>query len=142
MQTASVQITADLTGAMIETQVVNQARRQELGKKAGISGSAMPYFQLEENTILTDSTAIARHLIRESPKAAMLLGETPFAEAKIEQMIALTSASVVPAVKTIEATVYGTMVNPDAHTSSLKSLKETCKILNELLADKVWICGS
>ena len=127
---------------MIETQIVNQARRQELGKKAGISGAALPYFQLEENTLLTDSTAIARHLIRESPKAAMLLGDSPFMQAQVEQMVALASASVLPAVQTIEATVYGTTINPEAHAMSLKSLKETCKVLNQLLTDKNWICGS
>lgn len=102
----------------------------------------MPYFQVAENTLLTDSSAIARHLIRESPKAAELLGATPFEQAKVEQMIALASGSVTPAMKTIEATVFGQMISPEAHALSLKSLKETCKVINELLKDKNWLCGS
>lgn len=130
LQTATVQVAADLVGAHIETQVCNQAKVQELGKKASISGSSLPYFQLDESTLLTDSTAIARHLIRGSSKAAYLLGETAFAQAQVDQMIALASGSVTPAMKTIEATVFGQMVNPEAHAYCLKSLKETCKVIN------------
>ena len=90
----------------------------------------MPYFQLEEKTILSDSTAIAKHLIRTGPKAESLLGASAFAEAQIEQFVAMASSDVIPKVKTIEATTFGTTINPDAHTMAVKGLKETCKVLN------------
>ena len=72
---------ADLVGAHIRTQVVNQATRESLAKKAKIPGNSLPYFQLDDATILTDSTAIAKHLIRKSNRAGALLGATPFAQA-------------------------------------------------------------
>ena len=44
MQTASVQIAADLSNARIVTEICPQAKRQELAKKASITGASMPYF--------------------------------------------------------------------------------------------------
>jgi glutathione S-transferase len=61
---------------------VNQATRQDLAKKAKIPGNALPYFQVDDKTILTDSTAIAKYLIRNSDRAETLLGSSsPFLEA-------------------------------------------------------------
>ena len=106
----------------------------------------MPFFQVDDNTLLTDSTAIARHLIRQSQvpgKADSMLGtSSPFAEAKVEQFIAMASASVQPHVQTIEATTCGQIVDPDAHAAAVKALKETCKVLNAELEGKAWLCGS
>ena len=141
MQTASVQIAADLAGAHIKTQIVNEATGKDLSKKACIQGNSMPYFQLEEKTILTDSMAIAKHIVRSSAKADALLGATPFAQAKVDQFISMASSSLMGQVKTIEATTFGTQVNPDAHTAAVKSVKETCKVLNTLLAGKNWCNG-
>jgi len=42
----------------------------------------------------------------------------------------MTSSSVIPSVKTIEATVFGTLINPEAHALAVKNLKEACKVLN------------
>lgn len=44
MQTASVQISADLAGAAIQAVKVNQAVRQDLAKKSSIQGNSMPFF--------------------------------------------------------------------------------------------------
>ena len=44
MQTAAVQIAADLAGATIRTQTVNAAVKKDLEKKARIQGNCMPYF--------------------------------------------------------------------------------------------------
>ena len=133
MQTASVQIAADLSNARVVTEVCAQAKRQDLGKKASIAASPMPYFQLTEQTILTDSTAIAKHLIRSGPKADSLLGASAFAEAQIEQYVSMASSTILPRVRTIEDTTYGTTVNPDAHAQAVKELKEACKLLNAQL---------
>ncbi len=143
MQTASVQMAADLAGAKIKTNIVNQATKQDLAKKAKIPGNAFPYFQVDDKCILTDSTAIAKHLIRNSSCAETLLGSSsPFVEAQIEQFVAMASSSVIPNVKTIEATVYGTIKNPEAHAQAVKEVKETCKVLNTLLAGKNWLVGN
>jgi len=76
---------ADLAGARIKTNIVNQAERQALAKKANIPGNTFPYFQASDKCVLTDSTAIARHLIRNSAKADTLLGSSSaFAEAQVE----------------------------------------------------------
>ena len=141
MQTKSVEMAADLVGAHITTQVCVQATRQDLAKKAKIQGAPFPYFQLDDKMILTDSTAIAKHLIRGSDKAGALLGASPFIEAQVEQIVAMASSSIIPKVKTIEATVFGQLVNPDAHLAAVKELKETCKVLNTLLAGKNWVNG-
>lgn len=82
---------------------------------------------------MTDSTAIAKHLIRTGPKADSLLGASAFAEAQIEQYVSMASSTILPRVRTIEATTYGTMVNPDAHGQAVKELKEACKLLNAQL---------
>ena len=108
MQTASVQIAADLSNARIVTETCPQAKRQELAKKASIAGASMPYFQLTDQLILTDSTAISKHLIRTGPKSEVLLGGSAFAEAEIEQYVAMASSNVIPNVRTIEATTFGT----------------------------------
>ena len=84
MQTAEVQIAADLAGAPIKTNVVTDgAKVKELAKKANIQGSSFPYFQLTDTIVLTDSTAIARHLLRTNQQAAdAVLGtSSPFTEA-------------------------------------------------------------
>lgn len=57
-------------------------------------------------------------------------------------MVAMASSSVLPKVKIIEATIYGTMVSVDAHAAAVKDLKETCKVLNTLLDGKNWLVGS
>lgn len=142
MQTAAVQISADLCGAQIRTSILSKEEAKPVYKKAKIQGSSMPYFQLTDETILTESMAIARHLVRQSAKADILLGDTPFAQAKVDQFISMASSSLLKNVKTIEATVYGTRVDPDAHAAAVKEVKETCKILNILLAGKNWCCGS
>jgi len=72
---------------------VNEATGKDLSKKACIQGNSMPYFQLEEKTILTDSMAIAKHIVRSSAKADALLGATPFAQAKVDQFISMASSS-------------------------------------------------
>ena len=92
--------------------------------------------------MLTDSTAIAKYLIRSSSAAATLLGATPFAEAQIEQFVVMASSSVLTKVQTIEATVFGTLVSPDSHAVAVKELKETCKVLNTHLAGRKWLVGS
>ena len=47
-----------------------------------------------------------------------------------------------PKVKQIEGAVFGTGVKAEVHAMALKGLKEDCKVLNTLLADKIWLCGS
>ena len=74
-----MQIAADLAGATIKTQVVNAATAKDLAKKATIQGAAMPYFQLGEKVVISESMAIAKHLVRQSARADALLGATPFA---------------------------------------------------------------
>ena len=91
--------------------------------------------------MLTDSTAIARHLIRQSDKAGALLGATAFEEAKVEQFISMASSSILPHVKTIEATVFGTTIDPEAHANAVKGVKETCKILNTMVTGQNWLNG-
>ena len=53
----------------------------------------------------------------------------------------MASASLLQQVKTIEATVYGTRTDPDAHAAAVREVKETCKMLNTLLAGKNWCNG-
>ena len=61
------------------------AKAKELSKKASIQGNRFPYFQLEDNVVLTDSTAIARHLLRQSGQSEALLGtSSAFAEAQVD----------------------------------------------------------
>lgn len=55
--------------------------------------------------------------------------------------MALSSSSVIPKVKTIEETTFGTKVNPEAHVAAVKSLKETCKLLNTVLTGNDWLTG-
>ena len=142
MQTASVQVAADLVGHRIQTKICNQAKRQELAKKANIQATALPYFQATDSLLLTDSTAIAQFIIRQNQaKAGALLGSTPFAEAAVNQLVAMASSAIIPKVRTIEATVFGTTVNPDAHAAAVKDLKEACKVLNTLIGDKAWLNG-
>ena len=81
--------------------------------------------------MLTDSTAIATHLIRKSDKASTLLGtSSPFLEAQVNQYVAMASSAVMPRVKIIEDTVFGATVNPEANLAAVKDLKETCKVLD------------
>ena len=85
MQTAEVEIAADLAGAHIRTQIVDEKKAKELSKKANIQGNAFPYFQLEDNLVLTDQTAIARHLLRHSDQSDAMLGtSSPFTEAQVD----------------------------------------------------------
>ena len=37
--------------------------------------------------------------------------------------------------------MYGTKIDPDAHTEAVKGLKEACKVFNSMLTDKVWLNG-
>lgn len=90
----------------------------------------MPYFQLTDQVILTDSTAIAKHFIRNSNHSASLLGSGAFAEAQIEQYVSMASSSVIPLVRTIEATTFGTKIDPSAHAKAVGDLKKTCNVLN------------
>ena len=69
-------------------------------------------------------------MIRNGPKSETLLGGSAIAEAQIEQFVAMASSSIIPRVRTIEATVFGTKVDPNAHLEAVKALKETCKVLN------------
>lgn len=143
MQTAEVQMAADLAGAHIRTQVVNDAKIKELSKKASIQGNAFPYFQLEDNLILTDSTAIARHLLRQSAQSDAMLGtSSAFGEAQINQVVAQAQSSVLPQVRVIEASIYGPKENVDGHAAAVKALKETCKVLNSHLTGKNWFVGN
>ena len=97
MQTAEVQIAADLAGAHIRTQMATEAKAKDLAKKANIQGNRYPYFQLEDNLVLTDSTAIARHLLRQSSQSDAMLGtSSPFAEAQVNQYVAMAQSSVLP----------------------------------------------
>jgi len=68
-----------LCGAQIRTSILSKEEAKPVYKKAKIQGSSMPFFQLTDETILTESMAIARHLVRQSAKADILLGDTPFA---------------------------------------------------------------
>ena len=54
----------------------------------------------------------------------------------------MASSSVIPKVKTIEATVFGTIKNPEAHAQAVRELKDTCKVLNTLLAGNNWLVGN
>ena len=144
MQTAEVQIAADLAGAFIKTQVANAVKTKDLVKKASIPGNSFPYFQLTDSIVLTDSTAIARHLLRTNQQASeTVLGTTSaFNEAKVDQYVAMASSSILPHVRTIEAAVYGPKEDLPGHLAAVKSLKETCKILNAHLEGKNWFVGS
>ena len=53
----------------------------------------------------------------------------------------MASSDVIPKVKTIEATTFGTTINPDAHAMAVKVLKETCKVLNTQIQGKNWLNG-
>lgn len=138
---AAVTIAADLAGVRVEKKTADVATMKDLSKKVDIQGSPLPYFQIEDNRLLSGAPAIAEHLIRGSAKAGALLGEGAFAEAKVEQFVAMASSSILPAVKTIEDTVFGTTKNPAAHAAAVKSLKEVCKVLNTGLQGKAWIAG-
>jgi hypothetical protein len=72
-------------------------------------------------------------LIRKSDKAGALLGATAFEEAKVEQFISMASSSILPHVRTIEATTFGSTIDPAAHANAVKSVKETCKLLNTMM---------
>ena len=54
----------------------------------------------------------------------------------------MASSSVIPKVKIIEATVFGTVIDPDGQLAALKDLKETCKVLNTHLSGKNWLVGN
>ena len=125
----------------VRTQRVTTAILKNLYKQANIAGNPPPYFQLTDDVLLTDSTAIARHLIRDSRKSGALLGDDAFARAQIEQFIYMASSLVLPKVRTIEHAVYGTKIDPDAHTEAVKGLKEACKVFNSMLTGKVWLNG-
>ena len=144
LQTAEVQIAADLAGAHIKTNVVtDSAKVKELAKKASIQGNAFPYFQLTDTVILTDSTAIARHLLRTNQQAsdAVLGTSSAFAEAKIDQFVTMAS-TLLPQVQIMERATYGPKEDLAGHAAAVKSIKETCKLLNTHLEGKNWFVGS
>ena len=93
---------------------------------------------------MTDSTAIARHLLRTNAQAseAILGTSSAFSEAKIDQYVAMASSSILPQVRTIEAAVFGTKEDLAGHVAAVKSIKETCKLLNAHLEGKNWFVGS
>ena len=64
MQTAAVEIAADFAGARVRSQIVAKEKRKDMAKAAAIQGNRYPYFQLTDNVVLTESGAIASHILR------------------------------------------------------------------------------
>ncbi len=144
METAAVEIAADFAGAPIRTQIVAKEKRKTMAKATAIENHRYPYFQLSEKVVLTEGAAIASAILRKSDSAraqALLGGESTFAQAKVDQLV-MMAANIAPKISTIEATVFGSKKDVDgAHMAAVKALKESCKVLDTMLADQVWMAG-
>ena len=115
-----------------------------MGKAVAIEGHRYPYFQLSDKVVLTEGAAIARTILRQSNNAkalALLGGESAFAQAKVDQMVTMAASAVAPRVAVIEANIFGSKVNAEAYTGAVKALKETCKVLDTMLAEQPWMVG-
>ena len=53
----------------------------------------------------------------------------------------MAATSIVPKVQTIEAAIFGTKVDSEGCAAAVKALKETCKVLDTMLASQGWMAG-
>ena len=94
---ASVKIVADLCGIPLSNKPLKDCPQKGKDPVLMVDGKA-----------IVSAPAIASYLARLSSDKDQLLGASPFEEAKINQIVAVSTSTILPAVKTLESIAYGT----------------------------------
>ena len=94
---ASVKIVADLCGIPISSKPLKDCPQKSKDPVLMVGGKA-----------IVSAPAITSYLARLSSDKDQLLGASPFEEAKVNQVISVSTTTILPAVRTLESIAYGT----------------------------------
>jgi len=135
------QIVGQIAGNTIE--VVTVKHEDAKKDKALLSKNPalhFPYLETSSGDILTEQTAIAKHLARMNPECG-LVGQCAFHDAQVNQWVAWAE-SISHITTSIENAVLGTAKVPmEKYNHDVKTLKDAAKVLNTHLNGKAWFLG-
>ena len=138
-------IIADVSKASLEEIVVelNSDLEKELTKKipAGFT-LTYPILELEDGTMISQTTAIAEYL-SETGAAPSLLGSSEVERSQVDQWMQFIRMHTLSLARTLSGSVFGHIQLTAAEYAYVAGLfKENAKLLNNHLKGKLWIAGT
>ena len=138
-------IVADLSKASLEEVVVeqNSELEKELTKKipAGFT-LTYPILELEDGTMLTQTTAIVEFLA-ETGAVPTLLGSNDIERSQVDQWMQFVRMHTLTIARTLSGAVFGHISLSATEYAYVAGLfKENAKLLNNHLKGKLWIAGT
>ena len=114
-----------------EIVVENDSEKAKELKGKCATGFSLPFLELEDGTILTQTTAICEYLA-ETGSTPTLLGTNSFERAQVDQWMSILRSQTIPLAMTLSQAVFGNIkLEVVEHQIIQNEMKDNAKLLNK-----------
>jgi len=133
-------IVADLSQVQVQEIILNEEEAKGKEFKSKSLTGKFPFLETEEGPLF-ESAAIARYFARRGGNSSVA-GESAWEQAQIDQWIDFSTSSVLPHLMSIYRGTFHNIGDADSYNESVKSIKDSLKVLNTHLQGKDFLVGN